>query len=91
MRSREQFGYPGRQGLYDPAFEKDSCGVGFVAHIKGERSHQILVDAYKALTSMDHRGARGCEPNKGGPGRTGYGIAVTRKAGRWNRVSSHQE
>ncbi len=65
MRSREQFGYPGRQGLYDPAFEKDSCGVGFVAHIKGERSHQILVDAYKALTSMDHRGARGCEPNTG--------------------------
>ncbi len=65
MRSRQQFGYPGRRGLYDPAFEKDSCGVGFVAHIKGERSHQILVDAYEALTSMDHRGARGCEPNTG--------------------------
>ena len=65
MRSREQFGYPKKRGLYDPAFEKDSCGVGLVAHIKGERSHQILTDAYQALLNMDHRGARGCEPNTG--------------------------
>ena len=65
MRSRSKFGYPEKRGLYDPAFEKDSCGVGIVAHIKGERSHQILVDANRALLSMDHRGARGCEPNTG--------------------------
>ena len=65
MRSRAKFGYPEKRGLYDPAFEKDSCGVGIVAHVKGERSHQILVDAYQALLNMDHRGARGCEPNTG--------------------------
>ena len=39
------FGPPPKQGLYDPVFEHDSCGVGFVAHIKGKRSHQILIDA----------------------------------------------
>ena len=40
---------PPRQGLYDPANEHDSCGVGFVAHIKGQRSHQILIDAEDVL------------------------------------------
>lgn len=56
---------PPKQGLYDPAFEHDSCGVGFVAHIKGRRSHQILIDAEQVLHNMDHRGACGCEPNTG--------------------------
>ena len=56
---------PGKHGLYDPAHEKDSCGVGFVAHIKGERSHQIVRDAYTVLLNMDHRGACGCEANTG--------------------------
>ena len=42
-------GPPGKQGLYDPANEKESCGVGFVAHIKGQRSHQIVLDAYEVL------------------------------------------
>ena len=56
---------PPKQGLYDPAFEHDSCGVGFVAHIKGQRSHQILLDAREVLHNMDHRGACGCEPNTG--------------------------
>ena len=65
MHLRKQFSYPDKQGLYDPAFERDSCGIGFVAHVKGKRSHQILSDAYHALTNMDHRGARGCEPNTG--------------------------
>src|SRR3954471_22445081 len=59
------FGPPPKQGLYDPAFEHDSCGVGFVAHIKGKRSHQILIDAEEVLRNMDHRGACGCEPNTG--------------------------
>ncbi|MFO0790738.1 MAG: glutamate synthase-related protein [Pirellulales bacterium] len=58
-------GFPPKQGLYDPAFEHDSCGVGFVAHIKGKRSHQILIDAEEVLRNMDHRGACGCEPNTG--------------------------
>ncbi len=57
--------FPAKQGLYDPANEHDSCGVGFVAHIKGVRSHQILQDAEEVLRSMDHRGACGCEANTG--------------------------
>jgi glutamate synthase (NADPH/NADH) large chain len=56
---------PVSEGLYDPQFEKDSCGVGFIAHIKGKRSHQILQDASNILCRMDHRGARGAEPNTG--------------------------
>jgi glutamate synthase (NADPH/NADH) large chain len=52
-------------GLYDPANEKDSCGVGFVAHIKGQRSHQIVQDALTVLKNMSHRGACGCEANTG--------------------------
>ena len=57
--------FPQRQGLYDPRNEKDSCGIGFVAHIKGQRSHQILVDANEMLINLSHRGACGCEPNTG--------------------------
>ncbi|MEE2780628.1 MAG: glutamate synthase large subunit [Planctomycetota bacterium] len=56
---------PQKQGLYDPAFEHDACGVGFVAHVKGERSHQIIIDAEEILRNMDHRGACGCEANTG--------------------------
>ena len=56
---------PRAYGLYDPAFEHDSCGVGFVAHIKGQRSREIVDDALHILQRMDHRGARGCEPNTG--------------------------
>jgi glutamate synthase (NADPH) large chain len=58
-------GFPSKQGLYDPANEKDSCGVGFVAHIKGQPSHQIVLDADQVLRNMNHRGACGCEPNTG--------------------------
>ncbi len=56
---------PQASGLYNPEFEHDSCGVGFVAHIKGERSHQIVRDADHLLCRMDHRGARGAEANTG--------------------------
>ncbi|MDP6443430.1 MAG: glutamate synthase large subunit [Pirellulaceae bacterium] len=59
------YGFPAKQGLYDPANEKDSCGVGFVAHIKGWRSHQIVLDADEVLRNMNHRGACGSEPNTG--------------------------
>ncbi len=58
-------GRPGRQGLYDPVNEKDACGVGFVAHIKGQPSHQIVQNALTVLRNMDHRGACGCEANSG--------------------------
>ncbi|TWT88280.1 Ferredoxin-dependent glutamate synthase 1 [Pseudobythopirellula maris] len=56
---------PEKQGLYDPALEHDACGVGFIAHIKGEASHQIVVDSEDLLKRMDHRGACGCEENTG--------------------------
>ncbi len=56
---------PGQQGLYDPRFEHDACGTGFVAHIKGQRSHQIVSDALTVLENMSHRGAKGAEPNTG--------------------------
>ena len=65
MSSSPRFGPPEKQGLYDPAYEHDSCGVGFVANIKGRRSHQIVQDAYTILQHMDHRGACGCDPNTG--------------------------
>jgi len=66
------YGFPEKQGLYDPELEKDSCGVGFVAHVKGIASHQIVVDADTILKNMDHRGACGCEENTG----DGAGILV---------------
>jgi glutamate synthase (NADPH/NADH) large chain len=64
-RAAAPLGLPSKQGLYDPANEHDSCGVGFVAHIKGQRSHQIVLDANEVLCNMDHRGACGCDPNTG--------------------------
>ena len=60
-----KFGFPEKTGLYDPAMEKDSCGVGFVAHIKGQPSHQIMLDAYHINSRMDHRGGCGFEANTG--------------------------
>ncbi|EMI55367.1 glutamate synthase large subunit [Rhodopirellula sallentina] len=65
MTKLNQFHLPPAQGLYDPEMEKDACGVGFVAHIKGAPSHQIVIDADTILQNMDHRGACGCEPNTG--------------------------
>ncbi|MFG0263748.1 MAG: glutamate synthase large subunit [Rhodopirellula sp. JB055] len=65
MTKQPLFHLPPAQGLYDPEHEKDACGVGFVAHIKGAPSHQIVIDADTILQNMDHRGACGCEPNTG--------------------------
>ncbi|WP_121354554.1 glutamate synthase large subunit [Flavisolibacter nicotianae] len=52
-------------GLYSPLFEHDACGIGFVANIKGNKSHQIISDALTILENMEHRGACGCENNSG--------------------------
>jgi len=60
-----QMSLPLAHGLYDPANEKDSCGVGFVADMKGRPSHTILLEADHALRRMDHRGGCGCEANTG--------------------------
>jgi glutamate synthase (NADPH/NADH) large chain len=54
-----------QQGLYDPSFEHDACGIGFVANIKGNKSHQHISDALTVLENMEHRGACGCENNTG--------------------------
>ena len=63
--SSQLLGFPEKTGLYDPANEKDSCGVGFVADIKGRPSHQIMLDAYHLNSRMDHRGGCGFEANTG--------------------------
>ncbi|WP_121118861.1 glutamate synthase large subunit [Croceibacterium ferulae] len=54
--------YPSAQGLYDPRNEHDACGVGFVAHIKGIKSHAIVTQALEVLANLDHRGAVGADP-----------------------------
>ena len=58
-------GFPKKQGLYDPANEKDSCGVGFICDIKGRASHQIVADAAHMNCCMEHRGGVGYEKNTG--------------------------
>ena len=56
---------PKAQGLYHPDYEKDNCGVGFIAHLKAKSSHSIVQDALEMLSRMDHRGGCGCEHNTG--------------------------
>src|SRR5882757_4678915 len=65
-------GTPPVRGLYDPALDKDSCGVGFIADIKGRKSHQIVEDALTILLNLEHRGAVGADPRAG----DGAGILV---------------
>ncbi len=61
----KQFGLPPKQGLYDPQFEHDACGMGFVAHLKAKKSNQIVHQALEILTNLTHRGATGSEENTG--------------------------
>ena len=63
---------PLAQGLYDPRTEHDACGVGFVVHIKGQKSHAIVQNALQVLINLEHRGACGCEANTG----DGAGILI---------------
>src|ERR1700719_2673631 len=70
--AREFSWRPPAEGLYDPALEKDSCGVGFIANIKGKKSHQIVSDALSILCNLEHRGAVGADPRFG----DGAGILV---------------
>jgi len=58
-------GLPAAQGLYDPAQERDACGIGFVASIKGRRTHDILLKGIEVLVNLTHRGACGCDPETG--------------------------
>jgi glutamate synthase (ferredoxin) len=63
---------PPAKGLYDPRTEHDACGVGFVVHIKGRQSHDIVQNALRVLINLEHRGACGCESNTG----DGAGILI---------------
>ena len=65
-------GLPERQGLYDPRNEHDSCGVGFVANIKGRKSHEVIISGLQILVNIDHRGAVGADPLVG----DGAGILI---------------
>jgi glutamate synthase (NADPH/NADH) large chain len=58
-------GLPEARGLYDPALAKDSCGVGFIADIKGRKSHKLVEDALTILLNLEHRGAVGADPRAG--------------------------
>src|SRR5712672_3389562 len=70
--AREHSWRPPAEGLYDLSLEKDSCGVGFIANIKGRKSHQIVSDAISILCNLEHRGAVGADPRAG----DGAGILV---------------
>ena len=65
-------GWPAPQGLWHPSQEKDGCGVGFIAHLKGKRSHDIIEKTLLMNSHMDHRGASGADPATG----DGAGIFV---------------
>ena len=67
-----QQGLPEQQGLYDPRQERDACGVGFVAHIKGKQSHDMICQGLQILENLTHRGAVGADPLAG----DGAGILI---------------
>src|SRR6185369_14411932 len=65
-------GLPQAQGLYDPRNEHDACGMGFVASVRGEKSHSIIEKGLEVLVNLTHRGACGCDPETG----DGAGILI---------------
>lgn len=65
MQRKKFIGIPSKQGLYDPQFEHDACGIGFIANIKGKKANEIVHQALTILINMDHRGGQGAESNSG--------------------------
>ncbi|MDR1978985.1 MAG: glutamate synthase large subunit [Synergistaceae bacterium] len=63
--AKNSFGVPAAQGLYDPGFEHDACGIGMLVNIKGQRSHELVRDALKVLINLTHRAGAGADPNTG--------------------------
>ncbi|HUF54489.1 MAG TPA: glutamate synthase large subunit [Dehalococcoidia bacterium] len=78
---------PTAQGLYDPFHEHDSCGVGFLVHLKGQKSHKVIEDGITALEHLDHRGACGCEANTG----DGAGVLIQIPHDFFAHVCAHEE
>ncbi|MGH9512023.1 MAG: glutamate synthase large subunit [Terriglobales bacterium] len=72
MQTYLKNGLPPAQGLYDPAYEHDACGIGFVASIRREKSHEIIRQGIQVLINLTHRGACGCDPETG----DGAGILI---------------
>ena len=56
---------PKKQGLYDPRFEHENCGIGLIVDMKGRRSHSIIKGALEICVNLDHRGGCGCDPITG--------------------------
>src|SRR5678815_5833769 len=61
-----------KQGLYDPQFEHDACGMGFIVNLNGEKSHEVIRKGIEILINLTHRGACGCDPETG----DGAGITI---------------
>ena len=72
MQTHLKNGLPPAQGLYDPAYEHDACGIGFVASIRCEKNHEIVRQGIQVLINLTHRGACGCDPETG----DGAGILI---------------
>jgi len=68
----KRMGFPEKKGLYDPSFEKDACGFGFIADINNEPKHEIVHQALDIVHKLDHRGAIGADPLAG----DGAGILI---------------
>jgi len=68
----KRIGFPEKKGLYDPSFEKDACGFGFIADINNEPKHEIVHQALDIVHKLDHRGAIGADPLAG----DGAGILI---------------
>ncbi len=77
-------GFPPKQGLYDPRFEKDGCGIGFVVNIKGHKSHDIVQKGLKILENLYHRGAQGSDARTG----DGAGILLQISHGFFKRAAA---
>jgi len=71
-QKKRAHGLPSAQGLYDPAHEHDACGIGFVANVRGQKSHDIINKGIEVLINLTHRGACGCDPETG----DGAGILI---------------
>ena len=85
-RGLKMRGLPEKQGLYDPRNEHDACGIGFIAHIKNVKSHDIVRDGLKILDNLEHRGAVGADPKAG----DGVGILLQTPDAFFRKVTAQE-